>query len=201
MRWLLVYRDGALGDAWRTHFGAQPDVEILGADICHVDCDAVVSPANSFGFMDGGLDHALSERFGWSLQLTVQKAIAARPIRELLVGEALIVPTGDQRTPWLVSAPTMRVPMRLRQTVNAYLAMKAILCASMAHAAAPPIRSVAIPGLGTGVGALPPQVAARQMWAAFAEVILGRQAYPADFAEAQGRHLQLNREEINLWDP
>jgi O-acetyl-ADP-ribose deacetylase (regulator of RNase III) len=183
------------------HFRDQPDVEIVKGDICQVDCDAVVSPANSFGFMDGGLDHALSERFGWSLQGQLQKAIAARPIRELLVGEALIVPTGDDRTPWLVSAPTMRVPMRLRQTVNAYLAMKAILAVSLSHDGAPPITSVAIPGLGSGMGALPAEVTAAQMWSAFAEIVLGQVTYPADFEQAQKRHLRLNPDQINFWDP
>ena len=54
-----------------------------------------------------------SERFGWLLQKTLQQTIAARPLKELLVGEALILPTGDMEVPWLISAPTMRVPMRL----------------------------------------------------------------------------------------
>jgi O-acetyl-ADP-ribose deacetylase (regulator of RNase III) len=200
MQWLLVYRDEPLGAAWREHFAGTRDVEIVRGDICEVPCDAVVSPANSFGFMDGGLDHGLSVRFGWSLQTQLQQAIASRPLRELLVGEALIMPTGDGRTPWLVSAPTMRVPLRLRQSVNAYLAMKAILTSSTAHSNAPLIRSVAIPGLGTGVGGLPATTAARQMWFAFDEILGGTRPYPLDFAEAQSRHVRLNAEEINLWD-
>ncbi|MBI3099514.1 MAG: macro domain-containing protein [Planctomycetes bacterium] len=201
MRWLLVYRDDSLGDAWRAHFAGQPGVGIIGGDICAVECNAVVSPANSFGFMDGGLDRALSVRFGEALQSQVQQATAVRPLRELLVGEAMLAPTGDAHTPWLVSAPTMRVPMRLRQSVNAYLAMKAILASTMTHAGSPPIRSVAIPRLGTGVGGLPAKVAARQMWFAFSETVLGARRYPADLAEAQVRHVCLNPEEINLWDP
>ncbi len=200
MRWLLVYRDEDLGAAWREHFDGQAGVEVVGGDISAIDCDAVVSPANSFGFMDGGLDQALSDRFGPALELRVQEAIASRPIKELLVGEALIIPTSDPRTPWLVSAPTMRVPMRLRQSVNPYLAMKAILTALMGHSGEPPIRTVAIPGLGTGVGRLSPGIAARQMWAGYAEVVLGTKPAPVDFAEAQSHHRNLN-EEINLWDP
>ena len=201
MRWLLVHRDEELGAAWREHFHGQADVEIVSGDICAIDCDAVVSPANSFGFMDGGLDQALSERFGPPLEMRVQEAIASRPIRELLVGEAIIVPTNDPRTPWLVSAPTMRVPMRLRQSVNPYLAMKAILAASMGHSGQPPIRTVAIPGLGTGVGRLSARTAALQMWSGYSEVVLGTKSAPADFAEAQKDHRSLNPEEINLWDP
>jgi O-acetyl-ADP-ribose deacetylase (regulator of RNase III) len=164
-----------------------------------VTCDAVVSPANSFGFMDGGLDYALSERFGWSLQKRLQRQIQDRPMRELLVGEALVVATDDPKVPWLISAPTMRVPMQLRESINAYLAMKAILCAALAHRDEPLIRTVAIPGLGTGVGELNPATAARQMFMAYREVIQGRVAYPSGCGRAQQFHLALNPEEIRLW--
>lgn len=200
MRWLLVHREQELGEAWKEQFSGLPDVDIISDDICSVNCDAVVSPANSFGFMDGGLDHALSERFGWNLQETVQQLIAARPLRELLVGESLIIPTEDDNIPWLIVAPTMRVPMRLRQSINAYLAMKAILTSALDFDGSPPIEVVAIPGLGTGVGNLPYQTAAIQMWTAFSEIMHEKPPYPDDFGEAQKRHLALN-EQINLWDP
>ena len=199
MRWVLVHRESDLGTAWREAFAGLTDVSVVGGDICEIACDAVVSPANSFGFMDGGLDLALSHRFGWNLQEEVQRRIAARPIRELLVGESLIVRTGDTRVPWLVVAPTMRVPMRLRQSVNAYLAMKAILSGVLHHAECPRIETVAIPGLGTGVGALPADVAAIQMRRAFGEVLLSEASQPEDFGEAQKRHRTMNPE-INLWD-
>ena len=185
MNWLLVYYDDVgLGSAWREYFGKRSDVAVVHADICQVDCDAVVSPANSFGFMDGGLDFFLSERFGWDLQERLQREIARRPLRELLVGEALIVPTHDREVPWLISAPTMRVPMQVRGTVNAYLAMKAILTSAMAHACSPPIETVAIPGLGTGCGWMPAETAARQMWTAYRDIVLWEQAYPHTFDEA-----------------
>ncbi len=200
MKWLLVhYGNDRLGDAWHRHFDGQSNVEILEGDICHVPADAVVSPANSFGFMDGGLDTALSERFGWGLQEKLQQMIAARPLRELLVGEALVIATEDAAVPWLISAPTMRVPMRLRQSVNAYLAMKAILLTAVAHSGSPPIQSVAIPGLGTGCGALDAHTAALQMWTAFREVVLNEGTYPPDFGEAQKAHLKLNRD-VMIWD-
>ena len=173
----------------------------MSGDICEdVECDAIVSPANSFGFMDGGLDYALSERFGWDLQEDVQRRIAGRPIHELLVGESILVPTRDARVPWLVVAPTMRVPMRLRQSVNAYLAMKAIVSTVLRHTESPRIETVAIPGLGTGVGALPAEVAATQMRRAFGELLLDEATRPEDFGEAQKRHRTLNPE-INIWDP
>ena len=201
MKWLLVYyNNDALGEQWQRLVADQSDVQVLQGDICQVKADAVVSPANSFGFMDGGLDHALSERFGWELQKTLQRVIGERPLKELLVGEALILPTDDPEVPWLISAPTMRVPMRLRQSVNAYLAMKALLISALNHTNPVPIQTVAIPGLGTGCGGLDASTAALQMWQAYREVILRNWQYPEDFGEAQKAHLHLNSNEIMIWD-
>ncbi len=193
MKITLCYREDRLGEAWTDAFAGLDEVRIVEGDICQLPCDAVVSPANSFGFMDGGLDHLLSERFGWDLEKRVKKEIQARPMRELLVGEAMIVPTDDVRVPWLICAPTMRVPMRIKTSVNAYLAMKAILIAAMSHKEEIEIGHVAVPGLGTGVGHLAPEVAAAQMAKAYREVIRGENKEPGSFNEAQRMHLDLNR--------
>jgi len=160
MKWLLVHRDEPLGAAWRARFGDAQDVQVIRGDITKMACDAVVSPTNSFGFMDGGLDLALSERFGWDLEARLREAIRALPERELLVGKALAVPAFDSKVPWLIAAPTMRVPMshQIATSVNAYLAMKAILLVAQTHES---ISTVAIPGLCTGVGRMPPRTAAR----------------------------------------
>ena len=193
MKTILCYRDEALGDAWRYRFENIDDVEVVSGDICRMPCDAIVSPANSFGFMDGGLDHLLSERFGWDLERRVQKSIQERPMRELLVGEAMVIPTEDLQIPWLICAPTMRVPMRIRTSINAYLAMKAILLAARSHKHEIPIETLAIPGLGTGIGQLSPELASGQMLQAYREVMLDDHKYPGSFAEAQKMHLALNR--------
>jgi O-acetyl-ADP-ribose deacetylase (regulator of RNase III) len=176
-----------------TFFSGHPDVEIVCEDICRLPCDAIVSPANSFGFMDGGLDHRLSEHFGWDLEKRVQAAIRARPLRELLVGEAIIEPTGNSAIPWLIVAPTMRVPMPIRTSINAYLAMKAILAIVRDHHHEVPIDVVAIPGLGTGIGQLAPELCASQMWQAFQDIAMGLHEYPGSFVDAQKAHLALNR--------
>jgi len=195
---ILVYRDEALGKAWRGHFAEEPKVRVVHDDITSVASDAVVSPANSFGFMDGGLDQALSERFGWDLQQRLQQEIVALPERELLVGQALAVPTGDASVPWLIAAPTMRVPMsfQIATSVNAYLAMRAILIAAERH---PEIETVAVPGLCTGVGRMPVAVAALQMFTAFDEVILGHRPVFEDFGDAQKHQIELNPDGL-IWD-
>lgn len=193
MKIVLCYQDASLGDAWRHAFKGILDVQIACADICQITADAIVSPANSFGFMDGGLDRLLSEHFGWDLEKRVQQAIDQRPMKELLVGEALVVATEHAALPWIICAPTMRVPMRIRTTVNAYLAMKALLVAAKNHRGTPAIETIAIPGLGTGVGELAPEMAAIQMAQAYREVMLGEFVPHRTFHDAQKGQLSLNR--------
>lgn len=195
---VLVYLNDGLGEAWRSEFSGHHVVKVVQGDITQVACDAIVSPANSYGFMDGGLDLALSERFGWHLQAALQQQIRLLPERELLIGNALVIPTQNSDVPWLIAAPTMRVPMsfHIATSVNAYLAMKAILIAAMAHSS---INAVAIPGLCTGVGRMPVETAAKQMRQAYEEVVLGRHPVFADFGEAQKHHAELNPDGL-IWD-
>lgn len=178
-------------DAWTEFFNTEVNVSIVETDITRLKCDAVVSPANSFGFMDGGLDYALSERFGWDLEKRLQKIIKELPEGELLVGQAIILETGDNIIPYLISAPTMRIPTNynIDTSINAYLAMKAILIKAKREER---IKTVAIPGLCTGVGRMQPIIAARQMFQAYKEIILEEKMDFANFGDAQTYHFNLN---------
>ncbi len=178
-------------DAWTQFFDKEENVSIVPKDITTIECDAVVSPANSFGFMDGGLDYALSERFGWDLEKRLQKIIKELPEGELLVGQALVLETGDSIVPYLISAPTMRVPtnFNIDTSINAYLAMKAALIKAKNDER---IHSVAIPGLCTGVGRMQPMIAAGQMFLAYKEIILGEKMDFATFGESQKYHWNIN---------
>ena len=55
MKFLLRDNNPALTDAWREQLAQAPDVEVSCGDVFDVTADAIVSPANSFGFMDGGI--------------------------------------------------------------------------------------------------------------------------------------------------
>lgn len=191
MKIILAAVDYRLIEAWQEFFGEEPNVTIIETDITQLSCDAVVSPANSFGFMDGGLDYALSERFGWDLEKKLQQRIKELPEGELLVGQAIVMETGDGTVPFLISAPTMRVPMNFNidTSVNAYLAMKATLIQAKNH---PEINSVAVPGLCTGVGRMAPMIAARQMFQAYKEIILGEKMDFKNFSEAQKYQWNIN---------
>ena len=193
MHYLLIDKNPRIISAWQDFFGEEENVKILEGDLTNVTCDAIVSPANSFGFMDGGVDYTISMRLGWELQFELQKKIKELPEMELLVGRAMTIETGDELIPYLISAPTMRVPMNfnIATSINAYLAMKATLIASRNH---PKIEYVAIPGFCTGVGKMQPQIAAGQMYKAYQEIIRGEKMDFKDFGEAQKYHLNINQQ-------
>lgn len=86
----------------------------------------------------------------------------------------------------------MPVPMEIRTSVSAYLAMRAILSVVRSHTVEPRIETAAVPGLGTGVGKLPFDIAALQMWKAYEEVALNKRFCPGDLGDAIDRHLKLN---------
>ncbi len=191
MKIILTDINPGMISAWRDFFAEEKDVTIVNGDTTKISCDAMVSPANSFGFMDGGIDYALSERFGWDLEKGLQQKIKELPEGELLVGQALIMETGDKIVPFLISAPTMRVPMdfNIGTSLNAYLAMKAVLIKARAH---PGINSIAIPGFCTGSGRMQPAVAANQMRHAYDEIILGLKMDFDSFREAQHYQMLIN---------
>ncbi|MFZ5889602.1 MAG: macro domain-containing protein [Myxococcota bacterium] len=169
LRVLLVDLLRPLIAAWQQAFAAIPDVEIREDDFFSLDADALVSPANSFGIMDGGLDLAIRARLGGDIEQRVQQRILSEHHGELPVGSAEVIETAHERWPFLVVAPTMRVPESVANTLNAYLAFRATLLALSKHnsSSSKPIRSVVVPGLGTGIGGIDPRRCAAQMRIAF----------------------------------
>lgn len=183
----------SLGD-YRKKFSGYPKVKIIIGNILSQECDAVVSPANSFGFMDGGLDYKLSEYFGQDLERRLQKIIREKHNSELLVGEAEIVETGNRKIPYIVSSPTMRVPMQLEKTsINAYLSTRAALLAidKFNTSTEKKIHTVAFPLMCTGVGKMPYSTSARQMRIAYDDVVLGKFKFPTDIGKAQDKNAVL----------
>jgi O-acetyl-ADP-ribose deacetylase (regulator of RNase III) len=161
-----------MASAWQKDFAGVKDVKVVEGDILIEACDAIVSPANSFGYMDGGIDLTYLRFFGRELQSRVQEKIKGGFHGELPVGQAAIVATRHEMIPFLVAAPTMRIPDRIGSTVNVYLAFRAALLAVLAHNDHTPdsIRTLRTPALGTGVGSMPLTRAAHQMRAAYASV-------------------------------
>ena len=155
----LVDSDPALVRAWREVFGDRDDVTVHEDDYFAHAAGAMLSPANSFGIMDGGLDLAIRNELGFVVQQRVQRAIIDNHHGELPVGAVVVVETGDPRWPLLVAAPTMRIPEPVGATLNAYLAARAAFLACLSRGVA----SMVCCGLATGIGAMEPRRAAVQM--------------------------------------
>lgn len=193
MKIVLTALDDSLANAWETFCGDFDFVEIHRGSILEVECDAVVSPANSFGFMDGGIDAVYLSYFGPEIQSTVQRKIGEQHYGEILVGSADVVQTGDDRIPYLIIAPTMRVPMILGDTVNPYLAARAVLLLLKENK---DISTVAFPGLGTGIGRVSPATCAHQMRKAIDDTLLEMFTPPRTWAEASERHQLLYTDKL-----
>ncbi|WP_292791800.1 macro domain-containing protein [Nostoc sp. NMS7] len=158
MKLILVAPDSLLCAAFQQHFNYLPNVEIVNNYFEWLpDFDCMVSPANSFGMMDGGIDAAIIRFFGCSLMARVQGRILEDYLGEQLVGTSMIVETGHHKHPFLAHTPTMRVPMIIAGTDIPYVAMWAMLLAVRHHNqhAEQKINTIACPGLGTGIGRVP----------------------------------------------
>lgn len=153
--------------AWRLRH--TPEVSVLCRRFEDIpDFDCMVSAGNGFGLMDGGVDYAISEFFGWHLQDRVQAHILDHYLGEQPVGSAFVVDTGMSDHPWLIHSPTMRVQKLVTGTDASFVATWAALVALERHNATSdkPIRSVVFPGMGTGCGQMPAEHAVGQMAAA-----------------------------------
>ncbi len=167
---------GDLAERLAAAFEGVAAVEVVHGNLLDLSCDAIVSPANSFGDMGGGIDKAIDDFHQGEAQHRLMAAIREQFLGELPVGAALIVELPGRRFPFLVAAPTMRVPGSVEGSINAYLSMRAALVAVLRHnnSEGRPIHSLAVPGLGTGVGGLAYKEAADQMRVAYANVIGGQ---------------------------
>ena len=120
-----------------------------------------VSPANSLGYMDGGIDRAYMGMFD-DIQARVQKCIRSHKIMSLTgipylpIGSAIIV-KADEDNDYLIAAPTMLMPQPIRTTENPYWAMRAILKVWTEYG------TLIVPPLGCGYGCVKPEDAARMM--------------------------------------
>jgi O-acetyl-ADP-ribose deacetylase (regulator of RNase III) len=191
MRVLLRDMNQAVVDAWTQEFRDHADVEVSRGDIFDLWADAIVSPANSFGFMTGGIDAAYSQFFGPHLQERLQQVIADSCYGELPVGQALVVPTGHRLIPYLVSSPTMRVPEDVSHQVNAYLAFRAALIAvgQLNEREEGKVKSLLCPGMGTLTGRIRPDACARQMRIAYERIVLDGGEMPQDLFHAMREHV------------
>lgn len=175
---VLCAIDEPLARAWQTVVDwLDGTLRVHHGSVLDVAADAVVSPANSYGWMRGGIDAVYAQAFP-AVEQNVRSAVLAYHGGELPIGQALVVPTGEPAPAWMISAPTMREPgERLpADTVHPYLAARAVFRqwrdGRLEHGVelSRVVDTIAMPGLGTGVGGVAPETCARQVAVAWTEV-------------------------------
>lgn len=72
----LIDQSSALITAWQQAFADQSTVDILCDDYFAQPADAMVSPANSFGIMDGGLDRVIRYELGFAVEQRVPEDVS-----------------------------------------------------------------------------------------------------------------------------
>jgi O-acetyl-ADP-ribose deacetylase (regulator of RNase III) len=194
MQIVLASVDDDLVRAWEITCGNRSNVKIYRGSIFDVKCDAIVSPGNSFGFMEYGLDLEILKYFGGHVQERLQKLIQTRHHGELLVGSAEVVDTDHSEIPYLIAAPIIRVPTVLKETVNVYLATRAVL--TLVKFGTVPdgtpvkhiIETIAIPNMGMEMDKVPPHLCALQMKVALQDILLSQYEFPESLLDAQKSH-------------
>jgi O-acetyl-ADP-ribose deacetylase (regulator of RNase III) len=162
-------------------------IEVAHRSVVDRPTGAVVSPANSFGFMDGGVDWACLQFFGEELQTRVQTVIRLQRFQELLVGDAIVVPTYHEAIRFLIVAPTMRVPMIITDPADVMLATRAAVRMACNFR----FDHIVMPGMGTGCGEVRPDIAARAMRSGIESGLRDMPCRPYSWREAQERHFEL----------
>ena len=187
----LVDLNPQLCEEFKIAFANYPEVEIINSRFETVEWDCIVSAANSFGLMDGGIDGAITAYFGKQMMDRVQQHIIKEYAGEQPIGTSFIVEGTDPniyaKKKFVAHTPTMRIPMDVSHTDNVYRAMKAMLLAVNKHNEdikninigpyetkliqdLKGIHVVACCGLGTLAGRVPYKQAALQMAKAYRHV-------------------------------
>lgn len=153
-------------NALKSQFVSVKEVEFKVGNLLESATNIVISPANSSGFMDGGIDNDYAFFFGEGLQTKVLERVRSRPEGFLPIGASALIETGHKKIPYFVLAPTMLHPEMI-PSYNVFRAFRAALKCIKTHELGPPIYA---PGFGTGVGGVEPDEAAKMMYEAYRSV-------------------------------
>ena len=117
-------------------------IEVKLGDITSIQCDAIINPANSYGYMGGGVAGAIKRKGGTEIE---KEAISKAPIK---VGNAISTTAGNLPNRYVIHAPTMERPAMRIGIENVEKATYAAFNLGLKLN----VKSIAIPGMGTGVG-------------------------------------------------
>jgi len=126
---------------------------IKKGDLLQEDVEAIVNPANSYLIMGGGVAGLIKRKGGSIIE---EEATKRAPIE---IGEAVITSGGRLKQQYVIHSPTMKYPAERTNERNVRLSVRAALREGKKHG----IKSIAFPGMGTGVGGLKYDIASTAM--------------------------------------
>lgn len=137
------------------------EIEIKKGSIIEVEAEAIVNAANSYGYMGGGVAGFLKRTCGDEVE---KEAIEKAPIP---VGKSIITSAGKLKHKFkgIIHAPTMERPGMSIPAENVFKATYGALEEADKNG----IKSIAIPGMGTGVGGVDKKTAAELIIKAISE--------------------------------
>ena len=167
----LVTNSAGMAEAWEDAFRGYKGVTAHCCDFRafigqHPEVDAVVSPANAYGLMDGNYDRAISEEFGPALAERVRAVILEQFCGEQPVGTSFSVPIPGREDILLIHTPTMRAPSPIVDPLVVYQCMRTTLMEAMRTSR----QRIVIPAFGGACGFLPFKKIAMLMWEAYLQI-------------------------------
>lgn len=126
---------------------------IKQGDITKEEVDAIVNPANSYGYMGGGVAGAIKNAGGIEIE---RQAIAQAPIP---IGNSIITTAGKLKAKYVIHSPTMEKPAQITDLKR----IKNTTLAALNVADKNKLGKIAMPGMSTGVGGIPKDKAAKAM--------------------------------------
>lgn len=171
MKIVLLDIDKVTITSWKLYFGDCSDVEIVEDSFghfmnTHKDIDCVVSPANSYGLMDGGYDLAITDWFGKQLMKRVQEYIIDNYYGEQPVASSFIIDTNVNGIK-LIHTPTMRIPSIIRDEMVIYHSMRSTLITALDNN----VKCIVIPAFGGGCGMVHPAILAKMMYMGYEQIM------------------------------
>lgn len=155
--------------------------DISGVLVTHGNINSIprentvfVSPANSLGYMDGGIDYVLSREMFPGLQTIVQDLVAEHGVVNAFGRHYLPVGSALAATTYLIVAPTMFQPRDVSLTRNAYWSFLAALTLFHKHYKCDDERlTLVATSHCSGYGCMDSVESAQQMHAAYLDFLGG----------------------------
>lgn len=129
------------------------EITVVQGSILDAEAQVIVNAANGLGLMGGGVAGVIKRAAGAEVE---REAVKDSPIR---VGKAVLTSGGKTKFKGIIHAPTMPEPGMRIPAQNVALATKAALMLADEKS----FESIAVPGMGTGVGGVAHAEAARAM--------------------------------------